>query len=86
MFLLDTGVTGLRDVDASAIDSLLQTARALRLLGTAVVLSGISPDVARTIVDLGVDLSTIVARGTLESSIAHALELVADKASRTRRA
>ncbi len=69
-------VTGLRDVDASAIDSLMQTARALRLLGTAVVLSGVGPEVAQTIVGLGVDLSAIVACGTLESGIAYALAMV----------
>lgn len=69
-------VTGLRDVNASAIDSLLQTARALRLLGTTVVLSGISPEVANTVVSLNVDLSAIVACGTLESGIAYAVERV----------
>lgn len=69
-------VTGLRDVNASAIDSLLQTARALRLLGTSVVLSGITPEVASVVVSLGVDLTAIVACGTLESGIAYALERV----------
>jgi predicted ATPase/anti-anti-sigma regulatory factor/GAF domain-containing protein len=69
-------VTGLRDVDASAIDSLMQTARALRLLGTAVVLSGVGPEVAQTIISLGVDLSAIVACGNLESGIAYALAQV----------
>ena len=70
-------ITGLRDVDSSAAGSLMHTARALRLLGTTVVVTGVSAEIARTLVRLDVDLTAIVVRGTLASGIAYATERVA---------
>lgn len=66
-------VTGVTRIDASAAASLVQVAAAARLLGAAVVLTGISPTTAQTLVALDVDLSGVVLRGTLESGIAWAL-------------
>ena len=45
---------------------------ALRLIGSQVVLTGVRPDVARTLVGLGVDLGAVVTRGTLRSGITYA--------------
>jgi rsbT co-antagonist protein RsbR len=45
----------------------------VNLLGTQVVLTGIRPEVAQTMVGLGVDLKGIVTRGTLQSGIAYAV-------------
>ncbi|WP_438025148.1 PAS domain-containing protein [Sorangium sp. So ce233] len=66
-------VTGVKDVDAESADALLRIARAARLLGAQLVLTGIGPDTAQTLVDLGVDLTGIATRSTLQSAIAHAL-------------
>ncbi|XXY54580.1 PAS domain-containing protein [Sorangium sp. So ce269] len=66
-------VTGVKDVDAESADALLRIARAARLLGAQLVLTGIGPGTAQTLVDLGVDLSGITTRSTLQSGIAHAL-------------
>ncbi|WP_437305661.1 PAS domain-containing protein [Sorangium sp. So ce388] len=66
-------VTGVKDVDAESADALLRIARAARLLGAQLVLTGISPDTAQTLVDLGLDLSGISTRSTLQAGIAHAL-------------
>ncbi|MEP7189004.1 MAG: anti-anti-sigma factor, partial [Roseiflexaceae bacterium] len=44
-----------------------------KLLGAQVVLTGLRPEVAQTLVSLGVDLSDIVTRGTLQSGIAYGL-------------
>ncbi|WP_437657034.1 PAS domain-containing protein [Sorangium sp. So ce1182] len=66
-------VTGVKDVDAESADALLRIARAARLLGAQLVLTGIGPDTAQTLVDLGVDLSGITTRSTLQGGIAHAL-------------
>ncbi|XXY16557.1 PAS domain-containing protein [Sorangium sp. So ce216] len=66
-------VTGVKDVDAESADALLRIARAARLLGAQLVLTGIGPDTAQTLVDLDVDLSGITTRSTLQSGIAHAL-------------
>ncbi|AGP38002.1 PAS domain-containing protein [Sorangium cellulosum] len=66
-------VTGVKDVDAESADALLRIARAARLLGAKLVLTGIGPDTAQTLVDLDVDLESITTHGTLQSGIAHAL-------------
>jgi anti-anti-sigma regulatory factor len=48
-------------------------AGALRMLGTRVVITGVRPDVAQTLVGLNIDLGAIVTKGTLQSGIAYAL-------------
>ena len=65
-------ITGVAVVDTSVVHYLLQTARAARLLGTTVLLVGIGPEVAQTIVQLGVDLSSIVTRSTLQAGLEYA--------------
>lgn len=47
-------------------------AQATQLLGSIVVLVGISPEVAQTIVQLGMDLSRIVTRSTLQAGLEYA--------------
>ncbi len=66
-------ITGVGHVDTQAATALTGAARALRLLGVEPILSGIRPDVAQTLVDLGVRLDGITTCGTLQSSIQHAL-------------
>ncbi|WP_437319420.1 PAS domain-containing protein [Sorangium sp. So ce385] len=67
-------ITGVRDVDSGVADSLVRAARAVGLIGAQVVLTGIKPSVAQTLVDLGVDLGSIVTSGTLQSGIRYALQ------------
>ncbi|HEY0133218.1 MAG TPA: PAS domain S-box protein [Nannocystis sp.] len=66
-------VTGLQQIDAEVAKLLLATTRALALLGVRTVLTGIQPTVARTWIDLGLDLSGIETASTLQSAIAGAL-------------
>ncbi|WP_437729753.1 PAS domain-containing protein [Sorangium sp. So ce1335] len=66
-------ITGVRAVDALVADALTRTARAAQMLGTRVVVTGIRPEVARALVELGADLSGITTLGSLQSGIAHAL-------------
>ncbi|WP_438013569.1 PAS domain-containing protein [Sorangium sp. So ce315] len=66
-------ITGVRAVDTLVADALTRTARAARMLGTRVVLTGIRPEVARALIELGADLSGIITLGSLQSGIAHAL-------------
>jgi rsbT co-antagonist protein RsbR len=67
-------VTGVTDIDTLVANGLLRAARAARLLGARVILTGIRPDVARTLVSLGTDFEGIVTRGTLESGIQFAMQ------------
>jgi PAS domain S-box-containing protein len=66
-------ITGVLIVDTQVANALLRAAQAVKLLGARVVLTGIRPDVAQTLVGLGLDLSGITTRGTLQSGIAVAL-------------
>jgi len=66
-------ITGVPLVDDSVANALIQAARAVRLLGAEALLVGITPDVAQTLVGLGIDLSSIVTRSNLQSGIAYAM-------------
>jgi anti-anti-sigma factor len=66
-------ITGVRAVDAQVADALVGAARAARLLGARVMLSGIRPEVARTLLELGTDLGDIATVATLQAAIARAL-------------
>lgn len=66
-------ITGVSVVDTHVANALLQAAKAVRLLGAEVVLTGIRPDVALTLVGLGLDLTGIVTKGTLQAGIVHAM-------------
>ncbi|AUX49003.1 serine/threonine protein kinase [Sorangium cellulosum] len=66
-------ITGLKHVDAGVADTLIRTASALRLLGAQAILTGMQPEVARALVQGGIDLRGIVTRSTLQSAVAHAL-------------
>lgn len=66
-------ITGVTRVDELMARTLLSTARAARLLGAEVVLTGIRPDAARALVEIGASLDELITRGTLESGIAYAV-------------
>ena len=65
-------VTGVPSVDEGVADALVRTAAAIRLLGARVILTGIQPAMARTLVERGADLGGIVTRGLLREGIAYA--------------
>ncbi|MFB0546524.1 MAG: substrate-binding domain-containing protein, partial [Anaerolineae bacterium] len=68
-------ITGVPVVDTSVASHLMQVTRAASLLGSKCILVGISPTIAQTIVQLGVDLSGLDTRASLQSGIEYALEL-----------
>jgi rsbT co-antagonist protein RsbR len=70
--LLD--ITGVPIVDTQVAQGLLRVVAAARLLGAEVVLVGIRPEVAQSIVGLGVQLGEVVTQSTLQSGIAYALK------------
>ncbi len=67
-------ITGVAMVDTQVAQSFIQAAQAVQLLGARVMLTGIQPHIAQTLVSLGVDLSSILTRGSLQSGIAAALQ------------
>ncbi len=66
-------ITGVAVVDTHVASTLLQAAQAVRLLGAEVMLTGIRPEVAQTIVGLGVDLGEIRTHSNLQQGIVYAL-------------
>jgi len=66
-------ITGVSVVDAQVAQALISAAQALKLIGAQVMLTGIQPQIAQTLVALDVDLRGIVTQGTLQAGIAVAL-------------
>lgn len=67
-------ITGVPSLDTPAVEAILQTAHALKLLGVTAVLSGIRPQVAQTLVQLDASLAGIVTAGTLQAAIQLAMQ------------
>jgi rsbT co-antagonist protein RsbR len=65
-------ITGVARVDMAVADALINAARAVKLLGARAVLTGIRPEVADVLVNLGVDLSGIRTCATLQDAIREA--------------
>ena len=66
-------ITGLKRVDESVAAMLVNAASGLRLLGARTVITGIQPDVARTLVHIEASLQGIVTKATLQDGIAVAM-------------
>ncbi|MEM8535868.1 MAG: STAS domain-containing protein [Chloroflexota bacterium] len=66
-------ITGVRIVDTQIANTFVRAAQAVQLLGTRIIITGIRPEVAQTMVQLGVDLQGIITYSTLQAGIAHAL-------------
>jgi rsbT co-antagonist protein RsbR len=67
-------ITGVPTVDTLTAQHLLKTVTAARLMGAECIISGIRPQIAQTIVHLGVDLGDIITKATLADALALALE------------
>jgi rsbT co-antagonist protein RsbR len=66
-------ITGVPTVDTLVAQHLLKTVAAARLMGAECIISGIRPQIAATIVHLGVDLNTVATKATLADAFALAL-------------
>lgn len=67
-------ITGVPAVDIQVAQTLLQAAKAVKLLGARVMLTGVQPLLAETLIRLGVDLQDIQAQSSLQAGIAMALQ------------
>ncbi|MFD8418830.1 STAS domain-containing protein [Streptomyces sp. NPDC059466] len=88
--LIDTGseqaiidITGVPAVDTEVAQHLLKTVVAARLMGAECTISGIRPQIAQTIVALGIDFGDIVTKATLADALRHALRRSGIAFSRT---
>lgn len=79
--IVDTGseiaiidITGVPTVDTLVAQHLLKTVTAIRLMGADCIISGVRPQIAQTIVHLGVDLQGIITKATLADALSTALK------------
>ncbi|WP_114789027.1 STAS domain-containing protein [Niabella yanshanensis] len=65
-------ISGVPTVDSLVAQHLLKTVSATRLMGAECIISGIRPEIAQTIVHLGIDLSGIITKSSLASALSYA--------------
>lgn len=80
VFVLD--ISGVASVDTSVANQMIKITKATRLMGCETIVSGLSPAVARTIVELGVDVAEIRTTATLRDAFEVALNLVGETIGR----
>jgi rsbT co-antagonist protein RsbR len=69
-------LTGVAMVDSKVANHLIQTAAAARLMGASIIITGLSAEVAQSLVTLGVDLSRLNTMGDLQGGIEEAERLL----------
>ncbi|MEL1255914.1 STAS domain-containing protein [Flavobacterium sp. DGU38] len=81
--IVDTGssiaildISGVPAVDSLVAQHLIKTVSATRLMGAECIISGIRPEIAQTVVHLGIDLSGIITKASLASALQTAFEML----------
>jgi rsbT co-antagonist protein RsbR len=69
-------ITGVPTVDTLVAQHLLKTVTALRLMGAECIISGVRPQIAQTIVHLGVDLQGVITKASLADALALAMKRI----------
>ena len=69
-------ISGVPAVDSLVAQHLIKTVSATRLMGAECIISGIRPEIAQTIVHLGIDLSNIITKATLASALKTAFSML----------
>jgi len=69
-------ITGVPYIDSAVANHLVQTVEAARLLGAIVIVTGLSPEIAQTLVNIGVDLGKMNTVGDLQGGIEEAERLL----------
>ncbi|MBS1603269.1 MAG: STAS domain-containing protein, partial [Bacteroidetes bacterium] len=67
-------ISGVPAVDSLVAQHLIKTVSATRLMGAECIISGIRPEIAQTIVHLGIDLADIITKATLASALQFAFQ------------
>lgn len=76
-------ISGIAAIDTKTANYILRTVQAVKLMGSEFIITGIRPDVAATLVTLGVDLTGIVTRGSLQEGLQHAYAKLGFKLTRS---
>ena len=76
-------VTGVAELDAAVANHLVQTVDASRLMGAGVIITGLSSEIAQTLVTIGVDLTKMNTVGDLQGGIEEAERLLGFKVTRS---
>lgn len=81
--IVDTGssiaildISGVPAVDSLVAQHLIKTVSATRLMGAECIISGIRPEIAQTVVHLGIDLSNIITKASLASALRYAFSML----------
>ena len=69
-------ITGVSTIDTQTAQHLIETISAVRLLGAEVVLTGVRPSIAQTLVHLGIDLANVITRSSLSAGLWRALDIL----------
>ncbi len=77
-------ITGVPYIDSAVANHLVQTVEAARLLGAIVIVTGLSPEIAQTLVNIGVDLGKMNTVGDLQGGIEEAERLLGYKVTPTK--
>jgi rsbT co-antagonist protein RsbR len=72
-------ITGVPVVDTMVAHHIIQAAEAVRLVGAKCLLVGIRPEIAQTIVNLGINLNEIITKNSLKKGVEFALEMTERK-------
>ena len=72
IFILD--ISGVGVVDTAVANHLIKISRATRLMGCECIISGVSPSIAQTIVDLGIDVGDVKTTSTMKDALATAFK------------
>jgi len=67
-------ISGVPAVDSLVAQHLIKTVSATRLMGAECIISGIRPEIAQTVVHLGIDLSSIITKSSLASALSYAFK------------
>jgi len=65
-------VTGVITIDSQVAHHLIQTMRAIKLMGATPIVTGIRPDIARALTNLNIDLGNVTTRSTLSEGLKEA--------------
>ncbi|HKA83383.1 MAG TPA: STAS domain-containing protein [Acidimicrobiales bacterium] len=76
-------ITGVPEIDSTVANHIVQTVDASRLMGASVIISGLSAEIALTLVTIGVELSKVNAVGDLQGGIEAAERLLGYEVSQT---